>query len=337
MHQVKTPKPIKRGDSWRIQVTINGQRIGATRDTAEDCKRWAAAQILEAEANLGQIKSKQKTISLGQCITIYHSKDKRSPGVAKVRSYYRGALERDFEWLYNTQLHQLTPSHFTRWRDQRLESVSSSTVKREAGWLSGVINYAINELYVIDVNPIHRLQINDKSKSIRRRISQSEVDQLIEAAQFSYEHAPVTPKQWVMWAFLLALETGMRRGEILAITSDNLHERYVHLPLTKNGHSRDVPFSTKARDLIKLRGDFKGLLVPVGLDAFKSAYRRIRTQAGLDEVRFHDTRHEAISRLVSSKRVPVETLAKITGHRDIRVLLNTYYNPTADELSDLLE
>ncbi|MDO7344517.1 site-specific integrase, partial [Acinetobacter baumannii] len=60
-------------------------------------------------------------------------------------------------------------------------------------------------------------------------------------------------------------------------------------------------------------------------------------RVGLDGViTFHDTRHEAITRFVHDYRLPVEILAKITGHKTISVLVNTYYNPTASEIAKML-
>ena len=50
---------------------------------------------------------------------------------------------------------------------------------------------------------------------------------------------------------------------------------------------------------------------------------------------FHDSRREALTRM--AKKVPVETLAKISGHRDLRILLNVYYNPDMAEVADLLD
>jgi len=53
---------------------------------------------------------------------------------------------------------------------------------------------------------------------------------------------------------------------------------------------------------------------------------------GLNDLHFHDTRHEAITRMVRVRKLKVETLAKITGHKKIDVLVNTYYNPNAEDL-----
>ena len=61
-------------------------------------------------------------------------------------------------------------------------------------------------------------------------------------------------------------------------------------------------------------------------------WEKKKIEIGLKNLNFHDTRHEAITRMVRVRKLPVEVLAKITGHKKIDVLVNTYYNPNADDL-----
>ena len=70
----------------------------------------------------------------------------------------------------------------------------------------------------------------------------------------------------------------------------------------------------------------------VNVESFKTAFDRACVKAGIKDLQFRDTRHEAISRFVRVQKLPVEHVAKITGHKKIETLLNVYYNPTADEL-----
>jgi integrase len=166
----------------------------------------------------------------------------------------------------------------------------------------------------------------------------------------------------------LAVETAMRRGEIAALRWENidLGRRVAHLPETKNGNSRDVPLSTAAVDVLasllpKVEGkrckapavpaDLRGLVFAMHPDgitqAFERAMQRARTKyveecvknnqtpdpAFLQDLRFHDLRHEATSRLASLFQL--HELAKITGHRDTRMLLR-YYHPRAEDLAKKL-
>jgi len=62
---------------------------------------------------------------------------------------------------------------------------------------------------------------------------------------------------------------------------------------------------------------------------------RAKKRAGLPHINFHDSRHEAITRMVKVRKLPVEVLAKITGHKTISMLVNTYYNPDAQDLVEM--
>lgn len=90
---------------------------------------------------------------------------------------------------------------------------------------------------------------------------------------------------YVAWAFLFALETAMRRGEILNMKSSDIFDDYVHLPKTKNGSKRNVPLSLKAKELINVLGDFE----PMSENAFRLSWQRGLKRSGIDDLHFHDT------------------------------------------------
>ena len=128
----------------------------------------------------------------------------------------------------------------------------------------------------------------------------------------------------------------MRRGEILSLTWENVHleRRYVHLPDTKNGDSRDEPLSPLALDLLRdlprnIRGD--QAVFPVHFEALKSSWRRACSRAGIRDLRFHDLRHEATSRFFE-KGLNVMEVSAITGHKDLR-MLQRYTHLRAEDLA----
>lgn len=133
-------------------------------------------------------------------------------------------------------------------------------------------------------------------------------------------------------AFLFALETAMRAGEILALVETDVHlkERFVRVAQSKNGDSRDVPLSQAAIAILKL---LPGHVFNVDAATRDVMFRRARTAAKIENLHFHDTRAEAIWRL-SRKLDPLE-LARVVGHRDLRSLM-LYYRPTVSELATRL-
>lgn len=331
--KMKLPKPRKRGDSYRIELMINGKRLSATKDTAKECTEWAIAKIAESKT-----QSKEKTtMSFAELLSLYHQKvGKYKPSVKTEYIYYKTFL-RDFNTLAQMQIHHITAKELTDWRNARLKTVSAGSVRREISYLSSVMSYAVRELFLISENPFINLQKPPMPKPRNRRISDDEIDQILKAGNYEKWHTPTQTQQYVAWAFLFAIHTAMRRGEILGITKDNIKDGYIHLPKTKNGDSRNVPLSKFAKQMLGWVNNDSDKLIPFDENAFKKSWLRVQKKAGLDNVTFHDTRHEAISRFVANYQMPVEKLAKITGHKDIKTLINVYYNPTIDDLIEFLQ
>ena len=139
---------------------------------------------------------------------------------------------------------------------------------------------------------------------------------------------------------LFAIETAMRAGEICGLTWDNvnLEKRTAYLPMTKNGTSRTVPLTRNAVAILeRLKKEIgnTGLCFQLDTRSLDAAFRKIKKMAMCEHLRFHDTRREALTRL--AKKVDVMTLAKISGHKDIRILQNVYYAPNMEEVAELLD
>lgn len=90
----------------------------------------------------------------------------------------------------------------------------------------------------------------------------------------------------------------MRQGEILAMRRADLKDGFVHLPMTKNGESRNVPLSKEAKRLISLLLLGNDELVPIDKDICCTTWVRAKKRANLPQINFHDSRHEAITRMV---------------------------------------
>lgn len=126
----------------------------------------------------------------------------------------------------------------------------------------------------------------------------------------------------------------MRAGEIVELRPGQVFERHVHLPRTKNGSARDVPLSTRAREILDSLPEQDPVfgITSAQLDAL---FRKARDRACLVDLRFHDTRRTALTRL--SKKLDALELARVSGHKDLRILLDTYYQPTIEDLAKKLD
>lgn len=129
----------------------------------------------------------------------------------------------------------------------------------------------------------------------------------------------------------LALETAMHRSELLDIRWEHvdLGRRTIFLQLTKNGASRTVPLSTSAIQILtEMPRNIDGRVFPVTHEVVSQAFNRARKQAGVNDVRFHDLRHMAITRL--AERLPnLIELSAVSGHKSL-AMLKCYYRPNPE-------
>ena len=193
----------------------------------------------------------------------------------------------------------------------------------------------MKELFLIESNVWHTVTMPSKEKSRNQRITPEQQEILLEALDWCGFTTPEKSKHYVAWAYLFALETAMRQGEILAMRRADLKDGFVHLPITKNGESRNVPLSKEAKRLLSLLPLDSDQLVPIDKDICCATWVRAKKRANLSQINFHDSRHEAITRMVKVRKLPVEVLAKITGYKTIGILINTYYNPDAQDLVEM--
>ena len=313
----------KRNGKWFVEVRKKGHKPQrATFDTKSAATAWAV-DTERALKSGSEIPNK----TFGDLLERYEKEVSKHKRGYKWEAARIGLLLRDP--IAKIQLKALSQPHTQEWRDRRLESVSAASVRREWTLLSHACNVAINEWHWLKENPFKGVKRPAPPAPRDRRISQDEIDRVLLAA--GYEEPPRTLTARVACAFLFAIETAMRAGEIAGIRPDNVHDRHVHLPKTKNGTKRDVPLSTEAKRLLKVVDNNFGLTP----DQISHLFRKIKARAMLDDLHFHDTRREALSRL--SKRLDVMQLAKVSGHRDLRILQEVYYAPKVEDLADQLE
>lgn len=230
--------------------------------------------------------------------------------------------------LARIHLDNLTRSDIKEWRDQRLQDVAPSTVNRELNIINAALKVAAHEWDVaICQSVLTSVRRPSNPPGRVRRLSPEEEVALRQAGE-------ETRNPYVVPILDLALNTAMRRGEILGLEWERISfaHRSIHLIVTKNGTSRGVPLSRRVMEvLLALEqvaayelgydGELNSGPVFPGLtaNAFKLAFKRMVERAGLENFRFHDLRHEATSRFFEKGLSQIE-VAAITGHKDIRML-----------------
>lgn len=306
----------KTGQKWRAEVCVKGHRASRTCRTKAEAMAW----ILQQEESL----------QLGPDHTVAEMLDryKDTHASRKVRNTSEERrCERLARDLGNWRLRVLTPDDLAAWRDRRLREVSPATVRRDWNLLNHAFNVALREWGWLQANPLATLKRPAPPKPRCRVWADDEVERLLHCAGWPGDSLQAR----VGDCLLFALETAMRAGEICRVRPAHDHGRYLHIPLTKNGHPRDVPLSARAREILDRVGGRFGINERQ-LDAL---FRKARDRAALDDLTFHDSRRTALTQL--SKRLDALELARVSGHRDLRILLDTYYAPKVEDLADKLD
>jgi integrase len=302
----------KREDKWRADVCIDRMRKSKTFLTKKEATAWANEQ----EAG-GLLPNK----TLRDAIARYRPAAEKHKGSQSELSRLKHLEASN---LGDISLERITPAKLSAYRDERLKEVAPVSVRRELIILSAMFEVAVNEWQWLRENPCKTVKKPLPAPSRRRGISQAEIDAIC-----ANLNAMRVGKQ-VAGMFLLAIETGMRLGELLSLRWEDVSEKKVSLRATKNGDIRQVPLSEKAREIIKQRsGIDKECVFTLSQHVASQTFRR----ATINGCHFHDSRSEAVTRL--SKRLDVLTLAKVIGHRDLKSLMH-YYSTTADDIADLL-
>jgi integrase len=321
---------IKRGDKWRAQVRINGISKSGTFPTKLEAQHWAIK--IEGEALAGE-KEMSAVMTFAELMMRYSVEVSPKKKGARWERFRLDLISKMN--IGKVTLNDFDEVHVYRWREERLTQVSSSSVHREWSLLSNVCTVAMREWKLLKANPFSIVKKPEKAQPRKRVMTDEEVALLVEKLGYREEVTLNKPMQRVGAALLFALETAMRASEIATLTWDRVHDKYVHLSDTKNGYSRDVPLSSRARSLLKQLPKDKGVCFGVKAAVIDSTFRRVRDIIGIDDLHFHDSRRTALTRLAG--KFDALTLAKISGHRDVRILLNTYYAPKIADLADLLD
>jgi integrase len=187
-------------------------------------------------------------------------------------------------------------------------------------------------------NPISMIRRPPENRGRTRRLALGEEERLLAALDVPPRDekgrltGPSNP--WMRPLVILAVETAMRRSELLALRWQDveLQDRFVRLHDTKNGDPRDVPLSTRAVAILAgLPRHISGQVFPISADAVKKSFSRAAVRAGLQDLHFHDLRHEATSR-IAEKLDNILELSAVTGHKTVQ-MLKRYYHPRARDLA----
>ena len=316
------------GNRWQARVRRQGYPdITKSFQGRQDAERWARS--VESDIDRGSYVSlteAQKT-TLADLIQRY---------MAEVLPSMKGATEDSIRLkaicrrpICKNSIAALTPAKVAEYRDLRLTEVAAGTVVRELAYLSSIINHGRREWGIHANNPVALVRKPTQPKGRERVLTSAERERLLAELQ------PTGRRNvWMLSVALLALETGMRRSELLALRwgDINLDRRTATLHMTKNGDSRVVPLSTSAaQTLAAMPRSICGAVFPITACALAANFDKAVARAQLPDLHFHDLRHTAIT-LMATKLPNLIELAAVSGHKSLK-MLQRYYHPDVGDLA----
>lgn len=328
----------QRGDrQWRVRVRKKGIVATATFETKALAERWAKSKETEIEEGRFVPTAREADrITLSQALDRYLSEvTPRKKGAEQEEKRIRQWQK---EECAKKPFSRVTSDDIVRWRNRRqAEGKAPSTISNPMNLLSAVYRHAASEWQMQGlINPVAgvRRPAARAGRNVQLSVEQ-EVD-LINACREDVLHP------WLPYIVLLAIATAMRAGELRSLHWADINGRVAHLRDTKNGESRGVPLSKAAIAVLDdMRADpavprqIDGTLFPVGRELLSAIFARAADRAGVPELRFHDLRHVATTRLAQKLPNTIE-LSAVTGHKTLQVL-KRYYNPDPRILAEKLD
>lgn len=319
---------VKRGPyQWQVKIRRKGwPKQAKTFEAHDDAARWA--RKIESEMDDGVFVSRKEaeTTTLDEALDRYRrEKTPYKKGAAqesnRIELFKRSELASRF-------LSTIRSTDIAQYRDQRLaQGKSPYTVNNELILLSSLFNVAHREWGMESIdNPVSKVSRPKLPAGRDRRLQPGEEEKLLGALSRTLK--PI---------FRLALETAMRQGELLALERKHvdLARRVVHLPETKNNEARNVPLSTVAVSVLKsLPHRIDGNVFGVGGSHVSRTFRETCEKLKIEDLRWHDLRHEACSRLFEKGLNPME-VASISGHKTLQ-MLKRYTHLRAEDLAKKL-
>ena len=307
---------------WQVRITRQGfpQQNKMFRSKRE-AETWAASVESQMLRGAWLDMAEADSTTLADALDRYAKEVSSLKKSGKIELYRIGTLKTDK--IARLHLSKIRGADLADYRDRRFAAgLSESSVRLELAILSNLFTVAMKEWRMEGLrNPVLAVRKPAPGKARDRRVSPGEEKRLLA------ECAPSLRS-----IILFALETGMRKGEIqkLLWKDVDLGKCTAKLFDTKNGEDRTIPLSTRAIAVLKaLPRNINGKVFP-GADishTFSSACAR----SGIEDLRFHDLRHEATSRLFEKGFNPMEVSA-ITGHKTLQ-MLKRYTHLRAEDLA----
>jgi integrase len=299
----------KHANGWRAFVERHGIRKTKLLPTKREAQAWA----LETENRLNRLKS-----SGGKTLSDAVDHYLKTVSVTKSKpEWERRRFEQFMDFIGDVYLADISSEDIGRWRDDRLRTVTGATVQREANLLRNLFTIAVDEWKWLSVHPFRGVRLPEQEEARHQLWRWQKIKRVLRSGREGKTGE-------VVKAFHIALHTGMRLAEILTGTYDD--RRFVYrLERSKTSKKPvEVPIPRRARKLLPER-------FTVGPNEASTLFSKLVKQLMLGDLHFHDARATALTLL--ARRVDVLTLARISRHKDLSLLMRVYYRATPEDIA----
>jgi len=306
----------KKGKNWYIDYYLKGRRkrrkIGPSKKLAQQVLQDVHVKIAKGEY-LGVYDKKKILFEDFSQQYLAFSKTNKAKSTQRRDRFSVAQLISVFKGKY---LFEITPRMIEKYKAKRLGKVAPATVNRELACLKHMYTKAIEWGY-LKTNPVKSVKLLKEPPGRLRYLRPKEVKKLLDACRGYLRSIVIT-----------ALNTGMRKGEILALCwkDADLENRKVTVRKPKNNEIRVIPINqTLYRELSNLSGQSDGEYVFTNGDDcpfgdIKKGFSAALKRAGIEDFHFHDLRHTFGSHLVM-QGVDLKTVQQVMGHKDIKMTM----------------
>lgn len=300
----------KRGKSWYVRLWADGREIRRSAGRSKEAARILLTRLRE-DAERGRLGLPKKT---RQTVADWAPKYMTWAKTHK-KSAWRDEiiLKHLIPKFGHLKLTDVTKTHVAAYQRDRQKRVSGPTVNREVAMLRKLLSHAV-EAGELESNPLSRVRMLPESPARQPTLEPTDEQLLLQASP-----------QWLRLMVRLAVATGCRQGELLALRwrHVDLENELFTIEDSKSGESRQVPIHPAVLDdLHNRRGLPEGYIVtlPNGTSparhTVRNAFKKATKTIGRGDLRFHDLRHVAGTRLLATG-ANLPEVAAMLGHKTL--------------------
>lgn len=327
---------FKRGKVWWMAIAYQGKQIRKSTGTSD--RRLAGAILAKVRVNIIEgrffdtLEEKERTVD--EMMERYLREHIIKRASQESHGYYSKNL---LSFFGQYTLAEVTPKLIVQYKAERYaKGVTPATINRELAAMKAAFNLAIREWEWCRDNPVSKVSMEKEDNKRDRWLTYEEEEGLIAVSS-----------PWLREIIIFALHTGMRMGEILALTwrGVDLFRRTAMIFRSKNGERRTVPVNQTVLELLKGKSKVRPLRTELvfyssahtAIDShdLRRAFRAALRKTAIEDFHFHDLRHTFATRLVQSG-VDIYKVQRLLGHKS-PIMTQRYAHHYPESLRDGVE